>query len=192
MQNLIGFSASARPKELKAGVLDLLASLTLSSSTPLVLMDFLDIYADTHKHLEIVISGKSLVNSESDTLLINFNGDYGQNYICITNGGTASGNYGQMDWTTDAVRYNGAIPGSLTSSNFFGSSTINIASFSSSDKRKLYRGQTSIASSLLSRNGYHYGIWQSESEISSVSISLSSGSSWQQGSRFDIYGTRAS
>lgn len=192
MQNLVGFASSSRPKDLKAGVLDLLASLTIGSSTPLVSIDFLNVYADTHKHLEIVISGKSLVNSELDTLLINFNGDYGQNYICITNGGTASGNYGQMDWTTDAVRYNGAIPGSLTSSNFFGSSTINIASFSSSDKRKIYRGQTLIASSSLSKNGYHYGLWESESEISSVSISLSSGSSWQQGSRFDVYGTRAS
>jgi len=192
MQNLIGFSASARPKELKAGVVDLLTSLTLSSSTPVVLLDFLNAYTDTHKHLEIVISGRSLINSQLDTLLINFNGDYAQNYICITNGGTDSGNYGQMDWTTDAVRYNGAIPGSLTSPNFFGLSTINIASFSSSNKQKLYRGQTSIASSLLSRNGYHYGLWISESEINSVSISLSSGSSWQQGSRFDVYGTRSS
>ena len=190
MQNLIGFAASSRPKELKAGVLDLLASLTISSSTPLVSLDFLDLYADTHKHLEIVISGRSLVNSESDTLLINFNNDYAQNYMCITNGGTASGNYGQMDWVTDAVRYNGAIPGSLTSSNFFGSSIINIASFSSTNKQKLYRGQTLIASSLLSRNGYHYGRWAGESKISSIAISLSSGSSWQQGSRFEVYGTR--
>jgi hypothetical protein len=125
----------------------------------------------------------------NDLLKITFNSDTGSNYanhyLYGDGGGTGAGaNSSQtsmQNWvmSTDAAN-----------TSVFGASVIDILDYSNTNKYKTLR---SLGGFDNNGDGYivlNSGLWQSTSAITSISITMNSGTSFKQYSSFALYGIK--
>jgi hypothetical protein len=145
----------------------------------------------TYNHLQIrMIARTNRTGYSNDLLKITFNSDTGSNYAnhyLYGDGGSAgaganSSQTSMQNWvmSTDAAN-----------TSVFGASVIDILDYSNTNKYKTLR---SLGGFDNNGDGYivlNSGLWQSTSAITSISITMNSGTSFKQYSSFALYGIKA-
>jgi hypothetical protein len=179
----LGFLAASG---VSAGSFDLLETQTLTGSASSVTFSSLSTYASTYQHLQIRFTARS--GSGAGATLssgLRFNSDTTSgNYRWHSLRGNGS-NVASFDSSTSDRAAAGLVAGSTAASNVFGANVIDILDPFETTKNKTIRaigGQGEV---------YLYsGAWFSTTAVSSISIFDIYGSSFQQYSRFSLYGIK--
>jgi hypothetical protein len=139
--------------------------------------------------LVIVSSVNSNRGSGLDSLAIRFNGDTGNNYSVIYMQSNSSSGITSSRATNQSNIWVGNITANSTANNF-SSNLINIMNYSSNNTYKtiLARGGSITTVTDVEAN---VGMWRSTSPITSVTIRSETGSNFNSGSTFTIYGIEA-
>jgi hypothetical protein len=141
-----------------------------------------------YKHLQL----RSVSRTNAGTIDFNvilFNGDTAANYArhrlyasgtTVATGANAS----------TAAPYGGISSISTDASGIFAASITDILDYSSSSKNKTVRNQAGTSGSAAVQLGLYSSVWLNVSAVTSLTITSSSASTFQIGSRFSLYGSK--
>jgi hypothetical protein len=128
----------------------------------------------------VLIATVKLTSSDTDRLILQFNGDTGSNYsITYMTGDGTSASSGRSSNASEMNFYN------QSTSNFC-ANIINIMNYSNSTTRKTVMGRTSNAAY---STFYTIGLWRNTASITQVDVK--SPNSFTSGSTFTLYGIKA-
>ena len=157
----------------------LLASTTLTSTATSVTVSSIP---SGYTHLRIVaMVSVTATGFSNGTLVAQFNGDTGSNYLSGNLGNVFASQGLLLGWTAGASNFVGA---NMPSDNL-------ISDYSSSTKRKYHSGfamgNTSTTANSMSQ-GWYTGYWNSTAAITSISFKDYSGYTFAIGSKFSVIG----
>lgn len=131
-----------------------------------------------------------------DDVKVRFNGDTGTNYARHYLGGNGSTTYAGAVNTPSTYMYTDSIIGSSTAGTyFFGGFVMDILDYINQGKYKTVRtlGGTDLNGTVGGEGGritLNSGLWMNTSPITSIVLTTSSGTNFNQYSRFSLYGLR--
>ena len=183
----LGILAAAGGAVAAAGSYDLLVTDILTSSSSSITFASLGTYAADYQHLQIRMVGRTNRASTSDYIKVQLNGDTGSNYAYHYLYGTSSVS-SYADTSNSEMVFN-RFSGASASSNIFGSIVLDLLDAFETTKYKTLRSLGGEAAVSINLNS---GLWMNTNSITSVKIEPGSGSSLITGSRFSLYGLKAS
>ena len=169
---------------------DLLSSVTLSSSSNLVEFTNLSQYYSEYKHLQLRTVTRNTGNVGTGALIVNFNGDGGNNY---TYHAFRTYNAGSPTYEENTA-YNAILAGwnphGGTNPGNWGVGITDILEYGSSTKFKSTQTLTGVMSyaNIVTKM---YGLWKNQNAISTISIIAEGGNSFAAGSRYALYGVKS-
>jgi hypothetical protein len=189
----LGFFATAGAGG-AAGSFDLLESQILGSSTASVTFNSLSTYAATYQHLQIRMVVRNDNANDYSECWFRFNGDSGSNYSAHLLGGTGasaySGNFGSTSLTY--IPTEGVGVGNSASSGIFGVGVIDILDAFETTKNKTIRilggRETGTGERRVTLTSGH---WRNTNALTTILIDQMFGSNFLTGSRFSLYGWKA-
>jgi hypothetical protein len=146
--------------------------------------------AGTYSHLQIrMIARTNRTGYSNDLLKITFNSDTGSNYAnhYLYADGSGVGSGGNA---SQAAMQNWVVSTDAANTSVFGACEIDILDYANTNKYKTIR---SLGGFNNNGDGYivfNSGLWQSTSAITSISITMNSGTSFKQYSSFALYGIK--
>jgi hypothetical protein len=169
------------------GAFDLLETTTLTSSASSVSFTGLGSYSD-YAHLQIRFLVRSSRSAISDALVLNVNGDTGNNYRAhmLRGSGSSVTSAAYLDQNRIEVCN---IIGDTGATGNFNAGVMDLLDFASTSKNKTFRqlsGQTTNSQNIEFRSG----LWQSTSAITSLVFAQESGPNFVSGTRFSLYGIK--
>jgi hypothetical protein len=190
---LLGAASFVAP----AGAYDLLATEILTGSQASVTFSSLGDYAGTYQHLQIrAVARSDRASANQDTLVMDFNGDSSNSYSShqLTGDGSAVTSSAQ---TTRANMYLPAVAAASSATSAFGAMTIDILDPFETSKNTTMRarGSGSFAGSGGGPGTYAVlasGLYFKTDSITSLKLDQLVGSNFVSGSRFSLYGLKAS
>lgn len=149
-------------------------------------------YSSTYQHLQIRGAMRSANSAFWGGIFLTFNGDTASNYATHNLVGNGSGVSSDSEINATSTRIPFANVGSSAPANAFGASVTDILDAYETGKFKTIRtlGGRMIGGSE-DRIGLTSGLWRSTNAISSVTLT-SQNANFVQGTRFSIYGLKAS
>ena len=190
----LGILAAAGVRPAAGGSYELIETITVSgSSTTSVTFSNLNTYSTTYQHLQIRLvarAGRALGN---EPLYMSFNGVGGTSYSSHGLTGTA-GNTFFTDAVTSAssIERAGNIASANAGTNVFGATVIDILDPYETNKNTTIRSLGGGAYAANTAIGIYSGAFYNTAAISSVTLSNFSATAFVAGSRFSIYGLKAS
>ena len=173
----------------EVGSYDLLATEILTTTTASITFDVSGL-GSTYKHLQIRSTAKaSETANDYWAIAMRYNSDSGTNYSShriMGNGSTVASSAN----VSSTYVYGGLVTNSYGSNPFAGS-VVDILDFASSTKNKTSRSFHAVTGALF-RLSLESGAWYNTNPITSITLSHSNASSFIAGSRFSIYGIKAS
>jgi hypothetical protein len=176
--------------------LDLLETVTLTSSQSSVTFSNLSQYASAYKHLKVVVVARtSRECCNNDTVGIRLNGDSGTNYSSHWIMKESSSIFGTGNSVAGNHVFTGySAAGGTAGAGEFGSyETVILDAFSPSKSKTLKTEFGFMSSGSATVSGISSGAWHSLSPVSSISFHPIHGpGTWQivQGSRLSLYGIK--
>lgn len=160
---------------------------TLGSNTASVVLSSIP---STYTHLELIIQARSTHSNAGDFVIVRYNGDstsgnYALSSLWVNGTAASNGNASSLSFTG----FN-AISGGNNTSNIFGISRYVIPEYKNTSVQKtgyVYGNGASgsISYGAITLNGM---FWNSTAAISSITLSLNSGTNFVTGSTFSLYG----
>ena len=166
---------------------DFLEEVVLTTAASSVTFSGLDAYSD-YKHLQLRWVVRSSKASTADALVLNVNGDTGNNYRAhmLRGSGSSVTSAAYLDQNRIEVCN---IIGDTGASGNFNAGFMDILDFASTTKNKTFRqlsGQTTNSQNVELRSG----LWQSTSAMTSFVLDQETGPNFIAGSRFSLYGSK--
>jgi hypothetical protein len=164
---------------------------TLVGSGGTSIITFNDI-PQTYKHLQIRGIGRTNRSANGDYGLVRFNGDssvsnYTSHYLQGNGTSAASGVYQQSFAGCLWSRWGAASDGS----SIFGAGIFDILDYTNTNKYKTTRDLGGLETNTSnSQINFESTVWMANTEITSISIVPGAGTSWNQYSRFSLYGIK--
>lgn len=176
----LGILAAAGFRPTAGGSYELIETITVGSGgAASVTFGNLNTYSTTYQHLQI----RAVVQSTTGvTISMRMNGDSGSNYTFHRLEGNGSSVYSNAGTS----RNNIAIGTSSDTGSIFSPFVADILD--------PYEAKNKTVRSFARANGVglYSGMWMNTSSLSSITIFAEAGQNWTQGSRFSIYGLKAS
>jgi hypothetical protein len=170
------------------GTYELIQTQILGSNTASITFSGLGAYADTYKHLQIRLTGKTTRVQIGANIVLRFNGDTGSNYSwhsLIGNGSIVT----SIASASTTLMLGAWVAGANTTANAFGAGVIDILDAYSTTKNKTMRTLNGLSGGEVNiRLGS--GLWRNTNAITSVTIFDADSTNLVTGSRFSIYGIR--
>jgi len=166
---------------------DLLETTTLGSSASSVTFSGLGSYSD-YAHLQIRWLVRSSKSSTGDAMVLNINGDTGNNYRAHMLRGSGSTVTSAAFLDQNRIEVCNII-GDTGATGNFNAGVMDLLDFASTSKNKTFRqlsGQTTNSQNIEFRSG----LWQSTSAITSLVFDQETGPNFVTGSRFSLYGIK--
>jgi hypothetical protein len=179
----LGFFATAGAGA--AGSFDLLESQVLGSTAASVTFSSLSTYASTYQHLQIrMVARASRSGATTDPLIVKLNSTtqtYGH-HLFGNGSSVGSGNIATAYSILDAIT------GATAATNAFGAGVIDILDPFETTKNKTIRALTGANTVVALSSTF----WNFTTAVSSIELSAFSATNFLVGSRFSLYGLRAS
>jgi hypothetical protein len=171
-----------------AGAYELIETTILGTNTSSVTFSSLATYASTYKHLQIRATGKTdRTASNTDFLLLRFNGDTGSNYarhLLAGDGSVVVSGAGTSTTSISVERFAGN-----ATTNFFGAAVIDILDAYSTTKNKTVRSLGGLAGDV-NQITLNSGVYLNTSSTTSLTLAVGGGTNILTGSRFSLYGIK--
>lgn len=185
----LGILAAAGFRPTAGGSYDLLATEILTSSQASVTFSSLNTLAAGYQHLQIRYTVRSSYSFDARApIRITFNGDTASNYNSHYLGGDGSSVFSGSSLTS--YMFGGDIDVRTASGSEYSPGVIDVLDFAESTKYKTIRclGASSIGQNLFLTSGS----WRNTAALTSVTLSAIPGWAFYSGSRFSLYGLKAS
>jgi hypothetical protein len=167
---------------------------SISLSSPATSINFNSIPTQFN-HLQIRMSGRT--NRGSSTMgyiYLRFNGDTGNNYSTRNMYGQGSSVSGE-GYSSQPYIFAGLFSGDTGTANCFGVSVIDILEYTKTDRNKTIKAISGYNQNTTDSNSQiraMSGSWMNLNSITSISLFEVGGNSFQQYSKFDLYGISTS
>jgi hypothetical protein len=179
-------SAGAGSGFTKVASYEIIQSSILTTTESGITFSGLDTFSSEYKHLQIRWTGRTNRAAVTDNLSVRFNSDTGSNYNQHQLLNIAS----SSNTSQTRIPFNDGLLGASASANNFGGGYIDILEYSSTAKHKTIKAAHGVYNSGATIVSFVSGAWRSTSAITSVTLNLTTGSSFVSGSRFSIYGIK--
>ena len=182
---LLGAASFVAP----SGAYDLLATEILTGSQASVTFSSLGDYATDYQHLQLRIVARTDRAFDGDVLLMQFNSDTGSNYsyhALFGNGSTVISTANATDTVMEFFR----ISGGTDAANAFGGMVMDILDPFETSKYKTVRALSGVASDL-DEVHLRSASWRNTDALTTIKLDKF-GSNFVTGSRFSLYGLKAS
>lgn len=174
-----------------SGTYELLQTTVLSTNEPSVTFSSLNsTYGSTYKHLQLRMVTRNNANDTALWIGVQFNGDSGSNYGRHYLVGTGSAVQAATSTSQTYIIAGESVSAQITSGSF-ASTVFDIYDPFNTSKNTMtrsYSGQTGSRN----RIWLHTGVWLNTAALTSIAISIPQGGSYIAGSRFSLYGIKAS
>jgi hypothetical protein len=170
------------------GTYELIETQILGSNTASITFSGLAAYADTYKHLQVRVAGRTTRAATGANIVFRLNGDTGSNYNWHLLVGTGSSVLSLASASTNLML--GAwVAGASTTASAFGAGVIDILDAYSATKNKTIRSLNGLAGGETNIR-LSSGLWRNTNAVTSVTIFDGDSANLVTGSRFSIYGIR--
>jgi len=168
------------------GVFESIATINASGTSSITFSSI----PQTYKHLQLRNIGRDNRAGATFTVLyMYFNGDTATNYFFHEVRADGSTVTAQASGATEFIFF-GSNTASSATSNVFGTSIVNIADYTTTNKKKTVRSLYGWDNNGSGRIGINSGLWNSESAISSITIFPSGTPTFTSNSIFSLYGIK--
>jgi hypothetical protein len=169
---------------------ELISTTTLGAAASSVTFSSLGGFSSDYKHLQLRVTARTAQTGNFTAMAIRLNGDTGSNYAAHR----VRAEYqtvSSSNNTSDTKMLVGTLSGADKTSNFFGSSVIEILDAFNSSKAKTITCISGATGSLGGRADFSSGLFTTTAGITSIQfLSENLTSNLQVGSRFSLYGIR--
>jgi hypothetical protein len=188
----LGLLGAAGAPLLAGGDYDLLAAEILSSSSASVTFSNLNsTYGSTYQHLQIRLVARGNRNAHNSPLYVQFNGSGGTAYASHNLLGTGLTTVSENFTSKALIERAGNIAGSQAGSTVYGANIIDILDPFNTSKNTTLRGLGGGSYPDGRIIGLWTGFWNNTAAIDSIRFTDYSGTDFQVGSRFSLYGLRS-
>jgi hypothetical protein len=187
---LLGVVQAQAAGDVSFGSYDLLATEILTSTAASVTFSSLGDYASTYQHLQLRVVART---NESTNAFpgVQFNADTGSNYLnhALQGNGSSVSSSAELSRTNAVI---GPLTWNVSDANGFGAIVVDFLDGFSSSKYTTLRalgGRIAGASPIIRLTS---GLWRNTSSLTEIKIVNNFGGSFIAGSRFSLYGLKAS
>ena len=170
------------------GDYELISTTVLGSAAASVTFSGLGTSAAAYKHLQIRWTGRATASGNTFDLGLRFNGDSATNYSfhgLYGDGASVASNAGVSQ--TYAIA--GGVPGTLNAANIFGVGVTDILDWQGT-KNKTVRSLAGNYGTNYKYSFLYSGAWYSTASVTSLALYPISGTNFDIGSRFSLYGLK--
>lgn len=168
-----------------ATTMKLIAKNVLGSDTASVTFSSLP---STYTDLRLVCSARTDRGNNGDAILLQFNGDTGNNYSTRSLYGTGGSAVSAAWSSVSGIYLVQAAAGSSDTANTFGSSETYIPNYAGSTNKSVSHAGNSENNAATSYMSVDAGLWSNTAAITSIVLKPFNGTNFRSGSSFILYG----
>jgi hypothetical protein len=143
----------------------------------------------TYKHLQIRGISRSARSAGNDPIYIRFNSDSGSNYSWHAIEATGSA-VNAPNATSATQGWVWIAADSVSPTNVFGASIVDITDYANTSKNKTIRSLGGIDNNGSGVLSFNSALWRSTSAVTSITLTVLSGTNFQQNTQFALYGIK--
>lgn len=145
----------------------------------------------TYTHLQIRGMSRSARSAGNDPIYMRFNSDTGNNYAWHQLEGAGGGSAGQASNSSTNVAWLWIAADSVSPANVFGANITDILNYTNTNQYKTARNLGGVDNNGSGGVfGFNSALWMSTSAITSITLTVLSGTNFQQNTQFALYGIK--